>query len=186
MCIYGLIILEKLITGGSTVAQQWKSIRIEQKNNGMTDVEITVVAMLLNAFPKTIQQNLANSKANSFDRALWKILDGALRKCNKYEGNKLYRAETIDNIKKYKKGETITHPYYLTTTSDEQVAKNVAKTTFIWEIKTMGKNSKAVILPNLYRYGESQVEFPRGTKFKVIDIINANQNVPILKVKELP
>lgn len=183
MEIEELIELEKRYRETNSVEVQSKSIDYRQVPEGLLEIEYLVLSMLQDAYPAIIQQHCEESNAiDEFDKALWEILDSALSKLPQSTSPVLYRAELYEDMSKYKKGMIIEHPYYMTATDNISVALSFAHKKFIWEIDTLQNDSVAVRLPQ--KYGEYQVEYPRFSKFEVLEIYEKNC-LFILHVKEI-
>lgn len=146
------------------------------------DAEFGAIKMMLSRGENIIQRHLSNPEnAEEYHRKLWSALDSALDKMPRFIGTHLSRAEFYIELNSFKKGQQFTHPFYLTTSQDDNVVKSFSKdkVKFYWDIE-LSNNTKAVEMPN-YCF-EQQIEIPRNTTFEVLDIDFVNS---ILYVKEI-
>lgn len=148
----------------------------------LDDAEFGAIQMMLSGGESIIQKHLSYpGNAEEYHRKLWSALDSALNKMPQYSGTHLYRAEFYSELNTFKKGQLFSHPFYLTTSQDDNVVKSFSKdkVKFYWDIE-LSNNTKAVEMPNFCF--EQQIEIPRNTTFEVLDIDFVNS---ILYVKEI-
>lgn len=165
-----------------------KAGRIHYIDPTLTETEILSIVILEGFGSQLIQTSLYDpSKSNALMEALIESLDNALMKTPANTHSVLYANDgyiRYDN----KIGDIFTVIGYLTTSKDD--FDNATQTK--WIIKPLPQDkTKAHEIYHIYNHGDTcpypewQVEFERGTSFKIADI-KKGKGYDIVYIEELP
>lgn len=162
--------------------------RIHYIDPTLTETEILSIVILEGFGSQLIQTSLYDpSKSNALTEALIESLDNALMKTPANTHSVLYANDgyiRYDN----KIGDIFTVIGYFTTSKDDFDNANQTK----WIIKPLPQDkTKAHEIYRIYNHGDTcpypewQVEFERGTSFKIADI-KKGKRYDIVYIEELP
>lgn len=166
-----------------------KAGKVHCIDSALTETEILSI-VILEGFGSSqlIQSPLYDpAKSNALNKALIENLDSALKKIPANAHSVLY---ANDGFFRYdnKIGDTFTIKGYFTTSKDDFDNANQTK----WIVKPLPQDkTKAHEIYRIYNHGDTcpypewQVEFERGTSFKITDI-KKGKKYDIVYIEELP
>lgn len=153
---------------------------------GITNCEYLAILLFCGNQAPLFQNYLADNRIpNELELELSNLLDSALNKLPPTENERLWRYDTYGDPGGYEENTVISVNYYLTTT--ERILGEVSGTKVIWQITPLTKNETRArrIYPihEISILPEYQVDFMKGTKFRIDKIINGD--ISLMYVTEI-
>lgn len=147
------------------------AIQYHKRNGILSEVEWLILLCFMNDLSPYFRDDCYEGDVPDFVKEMQNVLDSVISKAPLFSGNTLYRFLTLEDKKEFAIGDVFVPLHSLTTTTD-----NWQQETDTYIVTPLPVSStRAHSLYEIHNQKkEQQVNFERGTKFRVNEILTSN------------